>query len=47
MLKYEDAVEQVTNLLWDMIALGGGNGGTIADFAERITDLFYEEGTDA
>lgn len=42
-MSYDEAVEAVSEKLWELICAGGGDGKTIARYAEQIASIFVEE----
>jgi len=42
-MTYDEAVEAVSDKLWELICAGGGDGETIERYAEQIASLFIEE----
>ena len=42
-MSYDEAVEAVADKLRELICAGGGDGETIASYAEQIASLFVEE----
>lgn len=42
-MTYDEAVEAVSEKLWELICAGGGDGETIAQYAEQIASIFVQE----